>query len=133
MKKVANEKAHSIDIPINSRTSALVTSSVLVSTSIGGQPSGSIHQLKFSGTQPEMTILEPSCPLPTYARVESSQACSYLIMRSVDLMQSASFLSFMTLQRGFQSISQLSTEFRKSNGQRELLAKQWNDAQSEIS
>uniref|UniRef100_A0A803Q056 Uncharacterized protein n=1 Tax=Cannabis sativa TaxID=3483 RepID=A0A803Q056_CANSA len=41
--------------------------------SIGEQALGSVHQVKFSGSHPEMALLEPSCPLPIYAGTEGSQ------------------------------------------------------------
>uniref|UniRef100_A0A803PGV2 Uncharacterized protein n=1 Tax=Cannabis sativa TaxID=3483 RepID=A0A803PGV2_CANSA len=75
-KRASNKKAISTNIIIDSGTVAPAISFVPASASIGRQPLGFVHQVKFSTTQPEMVLLEPSCPLSTHVGIEGSQAYS---------------------------------------------------------
>uniref|UniRef100_A0A803PTN5 Uncharacterized protein n=1 Tax=Cannabis sativa TaxID=3483 RepID=A0A803PTN5_CANSA len=43
---------------------------------VEGQPTRSVHQVKFFGSRSEMVLLEPSCPLPLKVGTEGSQLSS---------------------------------------------------------
>uniref|UniRef100_A0A803PUR0 Uncharacterized protein n=1 Tax=Cannabis sativa TaxID=3483 RepID=A0A803PUR0_CANSA len=85
IKKIANKKRASTQLMIEPEKSPNNSTAPVVASS-GEQALGSVHQVKFSGSQPELVFLEPSCPLPNFAGIKEFKA------RSVDLTLSVSML-----------------------------------------
>uniref|UniRef100_A0A803NI04 Uncharacterized protein n=1 Tax=Cannabis sativa TaxID=3483 RepID=A0A803NI04_CANSA len=73
VEKSPNNKKHASTQLIIKQEVPQVLPSVSAAASSGKQALVSIHQVKFSGSQPKMAFLEPSCPLPVFEGIEGSQ------------------------------------------------------------